>query len=161
MILRKPELHDVLHDGLVLTKKASDRAGSAKGRRRSLSLTRLIEPVPMIDHASLHSQSLLQPSSSISKSSHRPRPRSARVQSRLSRSLSPFSLNESLAKANERKSSRSVSSSSRNNRTYDILPENGSNENLSNCEVCVDSRSRSLNRESTRVNIIDYFASLA
>jgi hypothetical protein len=152
LILRKPELHDVLHDGLVLTKKTSDRVGSSKRRRRSLSLTRLIEPVPMIDHASLHSQSL-------QASSQRPRARSARIQSRASRSLSPFSLNESLSKANERKSSRSVSSSSRNNRTYDILPENDSDENLSNCEVCIDSRSRSLNRESSRVNIFLYLKS--
>jgi len=156
LILRKPELHDVLHDGLVLTKKTSDRVGSSKSsRRRSLSLTRLIEPVPMIDYATLHSQSY----SPMSKSSHRPRARSARVQSRLSRSLSPFSLNETLARANERKPSRSVSSSSRHNRTYDILPENGSNENLSNCEVCIDSRSRSLNRETTRVSSIHHFAS--
>lgn len=100
-ILRKPESHDVLHDGLVLTKKSPKRIFESK------------------------------------KSRSRPASRSASVQSRITRSLSPISfnrsLNENLAIENYRPSSRKSS--------QNLPNENLDHSHLSfknNCEVCLD-----------------------
>lgn len=122
LIERKPELHDMLHDGLVLTEKSRKRAQRRQNRkpRRSSSLSRLDESHFMNErpHSGLGSlapqyennsalfhaiqkhnskdHACASPASSLFYDSH----------NRLSRSVSPFrmgiSLNTNLKKQNQR-----------------------------------------------------------
>jgi hypothetical protein len=156
LILRKPELHDVLHDGLVVTRKNRNilkrRRGSIsslkknKSNRSSRSRSNDFKfTSPSLDNINIRS-----------KSENR------------RRSLSPHnrSLNTNLKFENDRSASRSLSNSSsrHQNQTYDILPEfddlnnasinnhSGkldlencnicSNTHPSNCEVCQDFKYR-------------------
>lgn len=142
LILRKPELHDVLHDGLVLVKKRDNnsRRKNKRVRARSSQSSRSQSNDQRYTSSSL--ENLFK-----SKSYDLAR-----------RSLSPQSgsFNYNLKLENDRSSSRSLSNSSlrRHNRTYDILPESDDqfltkhhnfkepntsdnmNNNYINCSIC-------------------------
>lgn len=166
LLLRKPELHDVLHDGLVLTEKSPVRIRYSKGgkrtkfRRGSLSQSSRSSRSNSAERPRSHSLNRLQRDyddvAEMCDNTHRrynsPRPRSSyssRIyddhQSRsLSLNRSDISLNRNLAYENHRPRSRGNSADSTGNRTYDILP--GLNNSFgSNCEVCTEHGSRNSN----------------
>ena len=153
LILRKPELHDVLHDGLVLVKKNLKRI---KNRHRSASRSK---------RSRSRSNDYKFSSPSLDNLIH------VKSFDHLSRSLSPHnrSLNSNIRIENDRSLSRSLSNSRRHDCTYDILPEFSddfctrsvqhyqqnkkfdtnlencnicSNTHPSNCEVCEDFKFR-------------------
>ena len=137
--MRKPELHDVLHDGLVLTRKNPGRfqgGGGVKAKRNSSSRSRSASrSASRARAADENNFNRTNDSSLFHTVSHKSRERN--VAERPSRSLTPsshahrlgVSLNKNLNQQNSRHSSlsRSPSNSSRmtHNRTYDILPEAG------------------------------------
>jgi hypothetical protein len=130
LILRKPELHDVLHDGLVLTKKVgakmARREKKLRSKLRAIQSSRSLNSSPVPHNFAPNSSAIFYSNRNDSYEKLNELDRSRRFV----RSLSPSplvlgpSLNENLARENSRKHSRnsSVSSTSRN-RTYDILPD--------------------------------------
>lgn len=154
MILRKPELHDVLHDGLVLYRK-SPHPSRSTSRLRSRSLTFLnnymsendLDRYNNSDNNHHHHRSQVrntQPTRAIfdySPSHYRSRSpslihcggsdiESGGQQRRRPRSLSPnmISLNQDLARENYRPRSRSRSRSA--SRSSSVNNHNSSNEFL-------------------------------
>ena len=148
--MRKPELHDVLHDGLVLTKKRRTRKGNNNNKiRRSNSLSRLETRGSSafsnsFDGHGMNNSALFEQikNNNLHHNKYNHAARAPRAEfhynskNRLSRSLSPFSLcnspNHNLARQNHRSpqvprsASRSVSPCCKNqNATYDILPDEG------------------------------------
>lgn len=151
LILRKPELHDVLHDGLVLIKKNRNRSGRKQNKNRTKSKSKF--PV----RSRSNDFRLINLENKIRSRSFSPPNRSLNTNLRIENSRSPAP-------------SRSLSDSSsrRHNGTYDIIPEsealtdnfmvpsdhtgkfdtnyenfnNCLNTYPSNCEVCQDFRYR-------------------
>jgi hypothetical protein len=134
LILRKPELHDVLHDGLVLTKKVGAKMARREKKLRSklkaIQFSRSLNSSPVPLNFTLNNSAIFHSNRNNSYEKLNELDRYHERSRRFARSLSPSplvlgpSLNENLAKENSRKHSRNSSASSTSrNRTYDILPE--------------------------------------
>ena len=136
LILRKPELHDVLHDGLVLTKKVgakmARREKKLRSKLRAIQFnSRSLNSSPVPSNFAPNSSAIFHNNRSDSYDKLNELDRYHDRSRRFVRSLSPSSplvlgssLNENLARENSRKHSRNSSASSTSrNRTYDILPE--------------------------------------
>lgn len=147
MILRKPELHDVLHDGLVLYRKSPHpRSRSTSSRLRSRSLSNLNTyldddelangyPYPNIRAQPRRTSLEYAPLLYSTDYEHRPtngsgnlaycgRRRSGSGARRRPRSLSPrmISLNRDLARENYRAATRSRSRSGSGSRSCSVSP---------------------------------------
>lgn len=130
LIARKTELHDMLHDGLVLTNKNPKKIYGYKRRQRPASASwRDVEPYGTRygENSVTHFDQRPRLTRSLSPSS----PRSLFLER-------PYSLNESLNEANYRPIYHDSRSRSRTNSPY-LRSANGS---PSNCDVCYDSELR-------------------
>ena len=143
LIHRKPELHDVLHDGLVLTRKNRNRSRRKNQRTiRSHSEERAISSAKNSPRTAPDSSAENLVGANSSALFYTVKPARTKSLDRLDRTLSPHphilgrSLNKNLKIENARRphssNSRSRSNSRNTDRTYDVLSDSEKNNSSSN-----------------------------
>lgn len=142
LIERKPSLHDVMHDGLVLTKKnpnpTTKRNSPSSRKLRSASSVSWNDDHDLFSYSDYYNSNQQHNSNNIRNNNNYNNLLSSSCQNLYSeqndfinqnQNVQPFSLNESLTERNRRYASLNSSNHSLND-------EGGSNLNLSNDEVC-------------------------